>query len=237
MSVEKFNSKTTITHEVVPFVQVNRNVIQKIKDIQAGFIWVYLLSMPANWNVVKSQIKNHFGLGDDKLKKIFSTLNAHNLIRYDAVKDNVTHKIIRWDIHVLNGSEFVELIDKKVKKPTGVNSTRVENHTSGKPATTKKIQYKDDKKTKRASGSPSLQSFPNYFFPNDESRKLLSEHAARTNNTENDLFEKFETVSKKYKTKSNDWQKTFREFLEKELPRKVYEDEKGRRKTYMGTYL
>ena len=152
MSIEKFNSKTEVTHEIVPFTQINRNVIQNFKDMLAGYVWVYLLSMPADWIVIKEQLKTHFKLGDKKLKTIFSTLNAHNLIRYEKIIDEKTNRVLKWKIHVLNGSNFIQ-VPEKIKKTypqsTGSISTRVEIHTSGKAGTTKKIQYKEDKKTKK----------------------------------------------------------------------------------------
>ncbi len=157
MSIEKFSSKTQLSHQIIPYTQINRSVIQKMKDLEAGYIWVYLLSMPPDWVVIKEHLKNHFGIGDDKMKRIFSKLRAHNLIAYEKIKDNKTNKFLQWNIIVLNGSDFIEHIEntnKSNKKASGVISTRVETHTSGKPGTTYKTKYKEDKKTKREGAAP-----------------------------------------------------------------------------------
>lgn len=149
MSIEKFTNKSRINKQSIPFTQVNRNVIQNIQDIQAGFVWVYLLSMPSDWVVLKTHIKKHFNLGDLKLKKIFSCLKAHYLIDYEPVKDPDTGRILHWDIHVLNGENFIKNPEKNNKKSTGSKNHPVETHTYGNRGTTYKTDNKEDKKKQR----------------------------------------------------------------------------------------
>jgi hypothetical protein len=198
MSVEKFNSKTVITHEQIPFTQVNRHVIQKIKNMQAGFVWVYLLSMPSDWKVVKEHIKNHFKVGDLKLKQIFVYLNEHNLIEYEQVKDEKTKKIIQWNIHVLNGSKFIEKPGKNKKKTTGSKTIRMETHTYGNQGTTYKTSYKEDKNIQRGEGvdkSPILFSDFNVEYYKQIFSSLFSE-----NNLSPDfVLKKFKTYYQKRK--------------------------------------
>lgn len=110
MSVEKFNNQwneynPNIEHEAIPYAQININVVQQITDMQAGFVWVYLQSKPANWRIIKEHIKNHFKIGNAKIKKIFAYLHQHNLIEY--IQENGENgQFGKHDIRVLNGSKF-----------------------------------------------------------------------------------------------------------------------------------
>lgn len=130
MSVEK-----TISHEEMPYFQVYTDVIQNINNPLAGFIWVYLLSKPKDWSVIKEHLKNKFDLGDKKMKDIFAYLKSHQLIDYIVQKDE-KGKIIKFETRVLNGSKF--LTDEQVKElstkhiSTGSKIHPVVNHSNGK---------------------------------------------------------------------------------------------------------
>jgi len=163
MSIQKFNDDSQLQQDVVPYTQINTQILQSIKDLNAGFVWVYLLSLPRGWKVIKQQIKNHFKIGDLKIKKIFAYLNAHNLIEYIQVRDELGKKIIRWDIRVLNGSKFVDheneeektVKKQKVKKksypqPTGSKVDPLDNHPGRESRAIKQIQsYKENKDIKK----------------------------------------------------------------------------------------
>lgn len=104
MSIEKFNPR--IYGEAIPYTQVNSKVIQEITNMEAGFVWVYLLTLPPTWKVVKEHLKNHFGIGKEKIKSIFSYLNKCNLIEYVQDRSN-DGKMGQSDIRVLNGNKFI----------------------------------------------------------------------------------------------------------------------------------
>lgn len=93
---------------------------------------------------------------------------------------------------------------------------------------------RDNKKQRELGGSPVLQHFPQDFFPDDKRSKLLNEHSVRTNCQPHELLSKFESVSKRYKTKSKDWQYAFEIFLIRELPKRTYEDKTGGKRRYDG---
>lgn len=147
MSVEKFNP--IISGEPIPYFMANTYVVQNITNMAAGFVWIYLLTLPKDWQVMKSHIKKHFGIGDDKLKGIFSYLNKHKLIEYVRERDSLG-KLMTIEIRVLNGSRYIneqeddELFEKPevpigVKTSTGVKTHPVDNHTCGYPPPTKNI--------------------------------------------------------------------------------------------------
>lgn len=100
------------------------------------------------------------------------------------------------------------------------------------PKETLKQRNIDNQKNRASSGSVCLKTYPDDFLPNEESNESLARHATRTNCSFRELLEKFATVSRIYKTRSTDWQQTFRQFLENERPKKTYEDEQGRKRRY-----
>lgn len=140
MSVEKFNP--SISGESIPYVQANTHVIQNIDNLEALAVWIYLLTLPKDWLVMKSHIKKHFGIGDDKIKRIFAYLKRCGLIEYVRERDE-KGKLRKSEIKVLNGTRFIN-----PKKPTGVKTTPLENHTCGKHPTTKNIKKQIKQKEK-----------------------------------------------------------------------------------------
>lgn len=129
MSIEKLNPR--IRGEAIPYTQVDSRVVQKIRNLEAGFIWVYLLTLPPDWNVVKKVIKERFGFGNDKLKQIFSYLAKHRLIEYVRSHDE-RGVFVGIDINVLNGSQFIETVDEKDSEATGGQNTPAVLSTGGK---------------------------------------------------------------------------------------------------------
>ncbi len=131
MSIEKFNP--SITGETIPYVQANTFVIQNITNIEALAVWIYLLTLPKDWEVVKAHIKKHFGLGDNKVKTIFAYLNKHLLIEYIQERGE-DGKMRQIEIKVLNGSRFIPEAET-----AGSITAPPENRTCGKQAPTKNI--------------------------------------------------------------------------------------------------
>jgi hypothetical protein len=157
MSVQKFNSKTKINLQPLKYVIINSHVVQNYPDAEALGVWIYLLSKPSDWNVVKSYLREHFKMGINKINKIFASLSKHNLVKYRVIKDE-RGKISHFDIEVLNGEEFVCTRMTKKKKPVECTATdrnkpeKIENvhhrhdfHANGKQCTTynRSLQIKD----------------------------------------------------------------------------------------------
>jgi hypothetical protein len=134
MSVEKFNPK--ILGEIIPYTQVNTRVIQEIDNMEAGFVWVYLLTLPKDWKVVKAHLANHFKMGKAKIKKIFAYLKSHNLIEY--IRERLPNgQLSTIDIRVLNGSRFIKIPLEDHAQPStenqlaAVQATGTENDAQG----------------------------------------------------------------------------------------------------------
>lgn len=130
MTIQKFNSKSRVTQQLIPYVQLNSKVIDLIDDLEAGFVWVYLSSKSIDWTVIKQQLKSKFKIGNDKLKKIFAYLKRHNLITYHAVRSEDGKTISHHDIEVLNGENFsVDGIKPLTDKSTGRIINRVDSYS------------------------------------------------------------------------------------------------------------
>jgi len=167
MSVEKF----TISHESVPFTQVSNNIFKKCKYGDALLLWGYLACQAPNWKVVKTHLKDHFGFGNSKLKKIFTYLACTNLIEYVQKRDG-DNRFDGIEIRVLNGSRFAPENDKNSIKintvPAGSKMRTTGKSSSGKQSTINKEAFKKkDKSKKKESINKKLLS--NFVF--DEKAK------------------------------------------------------------------
>lgn len=103
-----YDNLTDYSHtsrESTGFTQINNNVINNIKNGDAFLVWCYLYSKTPNWKTIKQNIRNVYGFGDAKIKKIFSYLNRANLIEYVQNKcAKGTFQSVQ--IRILNGKKF-----------------------------------------------------------------------------------------------------------------------------------
>jgi hypothetical protein len=104
MNIQKLDH-ATLLHEPKPYTMIYNEVIQQISDPFAGFIWIYLQSLPPNWIVNKTHLMNHFDIGEDKYDKHIRYLKDHNLVEFVRERDD-KGVFKRGRLHVLNGSRF-----------------------------------------------------------------------------------------------------------------------------------
>ena len=132
MSVEKFNP--SVRGESIPYLQANRHVIQNITNAEALAVWIYLLSLPADWNIVKEHVQKHFDIGQKKLRSIFSYLKRVNLVDYVQVRRQ-DGKMGEFEVIVLNGSRFNDgTLDLSTEITGGAETARAVNGWGGKEA-------------------------------------------------------------------------------------------------------
>lgn len=118
------------------------------------------------------------------------------------------------------GSKIKEI---KVNKKRAI-ATPVDN---SKPRSERPSQ------TKRASrSSVNLQPISPNFFPDEEAMTKLNETSVKVHMPTHELLEKFIRVSQRYKARSADWNKTFIQFLEREMPKRVFENKNGKISRY-----
>lgn len=131
MSIEKV-AFTKVTQEKTPYTILVNKVIQNITDYTAGFIWVYLSSLPQNWQVNIKQLCKHFNMGEQKLRKHMAFLNKCHLLEYVYNRD-AAGQILEVTINVLNGDKYTE-----ESLPGNDSIHLVENPLSGESPTYKR---------------------------------------------------------------------------------------------------
>ncbi len=112
------------------FTPINNNVINNIKNGDAFLVWCYLYSKTSNWKTIKENIKNVYGFGDIKLRKIFSYLNRCSLIEYVQPK-NKDGTFQPSKIRILNGIKFDKNEPFCTKSPVGQETAPAVNRTDG----------------------------------------------------------------------------------------------------------
>lgn len=128
-------------------------VLQNIHDAFALGIWCYLSSLPTNWKINKTHLKNHFKIGRDKLNNALSILKKLDLIQFlqDRKPDGTLEESI---ILVKAGHDFNHNTDFQY---SGEESSKIkgsnrytEKPATGKPVTGKRpLQKKEVKKKEK----------------------------------------------------------------------------------------
>jgi hypothetical protein len=130
LGLDNLSDDSPTTRECTGFTQINNNVINNIKDGDAFLVWCYLYSKTPNWKTIKQNIRNVYGFGDAKIKKIFSYLRRANLIEYvqnKCAKGQYQHVQIR----ILNGKKFDKTQAWLESAPHVQKPTLAEVHTNG----------------------------------------------------------------------------------------------------------
>jgi len=150
-------SKTT--REGTGFSQINNNVINNIKSADAFLVWCYLYSKSSNWKVIKQNIKNVYGYGDAKIKKIFSYLKRANLIEYVQIKC-ANGRFAHVQVRILNGNKFDKNQPFILTSPEGHKLDRAVICTNGNDELLNKENTKEIKKqnTKSYCASPDART-------------------------------------------------------------------------------
>lgn len=152
MSVEKF----IVTSETTNYTSLPNKVLQNLKNPEALGVWCYCISMPSSWEFHKENIQSHFGIGRDKLLKIFTLLKKHNLIKIQSIKNN-KGRIEKWFLHIKNGEEFLQNTEiQECGKTTILKNQALENQAL-ENSTYKRNIDKDNKEQRKHKSSYSLK--------------------------------------------------------------------------------
>ena len=213
MSVEKFNP--SISGQSIPYTMVCNKVIQNIDNMEAFAVWVYLLSLPKDWEVVKQHVKNHFNMGNKKLKSIFAYLVSHNLIKSIQSRDE-NGRMGKSEIQVLNGTEFIKNPNKINTATVGSENRPAVHRPIGKDTTTNKTNNKENKKQKeniKSEGkNPRATATISSIFVPDKSHELLAAQLHVDVAKEKDAFIDYYKARGK---KMADWGAAFNSWLRK----------------------
>ena len=95
--VEKLQPR--LYKESLGFTQLLNETLNAIDDAEILGIYCYLASKPEEWEISKTQLRNHFKIGINKMDNIFTKLRAIGLLEMIPVK-NDKGEIIRWDYYL-----------------------------------------------------------------------------------------------------------------------------------------
>jgi hypothetical protein len=128
MSVEKL----IISKESSSFTVLPNKVLQNLVHLDALGLWVYLASLPPTWEFYKDQLREHFGIGKDKLEKLLFILREHNLLTIESVR-NAQGRFVHWHLHILSGNDFAQPKNPYKSSNLDENAPDTENPGTGKP--------------------------------------------------------------------------------------------------------
>jgi len=72
----------------VPYTMASREVVQSLTNPLALAIWVYLQSLPENWNVSEMQLRSHFCVGKDRYREAMKVLKEAGLYSVTGVRND-----------------------------------------------------------------------------------------------------------------------------------------------------
>lgn len=212
--------------------------ILELPDLQLSYLRVYETIFQF-WNHGKQcYLKNNVIMeragikSDSTLNDAFTFFEKHNELKrvYKGVKRYLVQPEQKIEIENKAGDNSK---DDSSKNSQGLDLARGGSRLSERQGLDlARHNIKKLNKEIKKESSVDLYLYPDDFFPDDKRRELLSIVAKKTNNTEVYLLDKFAKVSKEYETKSDDWQLTFEKFLNREKPKRVYEDQKGQVRRY-----
>lgn len=95
--VEKLQPR--LYKESLAFTQLLNETLNAINDAEVLGIYCYLASKPEEWEINKTQLRNHFKIGINKMDNIFTELRALGLLEMIPVKNN-KGEISHWDYYL-----------------------------------------------------------------------------------------------------------------------------------------
>jgi hypothetical protein len=197
--IQKFEA-TKFSQEIIPFAQISRDVIQNISDPLAGFIWVYLQSLPPTWKPNKHHLMKHFDISERTYERRIAFLCKSGLIAYQRSRDK-NGRLGEVELIVLNGDRFnsnpneqsraaFEIIEEENKKipyeikdlnHTAKNGGMEIHHSAKKPRCGDLADYinKDNKKINKKTTTTTKKtekpkSSSNFVISKEIDEKLLA---------------------------------------------------------------
>lgn len=194
MSVEKLDFNK-VKQSKKGFTTSLNDVIQNIPDAFILGVYVYLSSLPPEWDINRVQLMKHFQVGRDKIHKALSWLKNNLLLTYhqERRKDGTLEEST---IIIHEGWNFLEKLST-VPLTGLLNNRSTAEPLSGESAPINNIYTKKEIKRKREALS--------YFLPDEENLLL-----AKTLNI--DLNAEIESFKHRHKGEKNQYE--FKRWLE-----------------------
>ena len=97
-NIEKYNS--VLFRDNSGFTTILNKVIQSIDDAELLGLYVYLTTMPPKWKINKTQLKNHFKVGERKIDSLFKKLRECGLLSIIENRDKGKFMGINYKLHL-----------------------------------------------------------------------------------------------------------------------------------------
>lgn len=91
MSIQKISDVggfSRFIRDKSPYTVVCNKSYNTIESLEAQALWVHLLMLPAEWQIHKSQLKEKFKIGHNKLDSIFTHLIKIGLLEEKKIRDD-----------------------------------------------------------------------------------------------------------------------------------------------------
>jgi hypothetical protein len=154
----------------IPYEMVSRETVGQITNPVSLAIWVYLTSKPENWTPRKTEIKEHFSIGDVAYKKAIEHLKDLGLYSVDQQRNDkgqiIENLIHIYPIVVKNRSlekPYFGKTDCRINKPLKENIILKEED----------IPKEEESKRKRFT-PPTVEQAQEYCGNQDEAIKFVA---------------------------------------------------------------
>lgn len=136
MSIVKFRVGST------PYTTIPNSTLQdKTLSLEARGLLTYLLSKPGDWHIHKSQLQDEFGIGRNRLDRIFDELMTSGYAERIENREGGKFSSVDWVIHPSPLHRKPTAVE-----PTAVNRCTVINTYKEKRTKERGIQSKDTTK-------------------------------------------------------------------------------------------
>ena len=145
-------SKYILRKRTSGFTTISNNVIRVLKsDLEVLGLYLYLLSLPDNWEFHKTHICKECHIGIKKLEKILKKLSSFELVQYGQKRnDRGQFEEFYMDIYDLESIKINNLENDELKsQPVGQNCRTVETVRRSGEAIKEVIQNKELLKNKK----------------------------------------------------------------------------------------
>jgi len=161
MSVEKYRPGS-LQHEIKPFTTLPNHILQGCTNAEALAVWCLFQSLPTDWGICVKYVQNHFGLGRDKVRRIFDDLIRMNLLEYHKMQGD-DGKFVQPIYKILNGDNFINIGSPRPENQSTVSiSPRPGLPAPANQSHTKETTHTKETKTLKLS-SPHAQNFDRFW--------------------------------------------------------------------------
>ncbi len=245
MSVKKIDFNSVIQSKK-SFTTNFNEVIQNIHDGFTLGVYIYLSSLPPNWNVNVKQLMIHFDTGRDKIKRTLSWLNDKELIIYirprnedGTFRKDTVDNFNNCAIEVQEGLKFIEkiksnqqhisthpetsIMDKSLYKnqSTRLKIQRLDNPASGKSAPINKIINKKTNRERKAKNQNPLSGFLK-FNPTEANKRMCNDLGLSLKEEMNSFENRHHGKKTSYEFER--WMKSSFDYKKKKPPLRIVEN-------------